>query len=156
MAASMGEVVLEIPARPAYVTLARQVVAAAAEAEPTFQDERIDDLRLAVSEAATNAIEAHADLSSQERVVIRCDLADDRIEVEVLDHGSGFEPDEVDELPASTGPARLDQEHGLGIPLMRVLVDEAEITSTSRGTTVRLVVFHSPGGDDQVIGEAAP
>ena len=72
--ATMGEVVLEIPARPEYVALARQVVAAAAAVEPTFRDERIDDLRIAVSEATTNAIEAHADLSSDERVVIRCDL----------------------------------------------------------------------------------
>ncbi|MCB1248865.1 MAG: ATP-binding protein, partial [Acidimicrobiales bacterium] len=54
----MGEVQLEIPARPEYLTLARQVVAAAAALEPTFADERIDDLRIAVSEAATNAIEA--------------------------------------------------------------------------------------------------
>lgn len=151
----MGEVVLEIPARPAYVRLARQVVAAAAEAEPTFEDERIDDLRLAVSEATTNAIEAHADLSSQERVVIRCDLADDRIEVEVLDRGPGFEPDDLGEVPDSADPGRLRHEHGLGIPLMRVLVDEAEITSTSRGTTVRLVVFHGSGGGDETIGDAA-
>ncbi len=147
MGAAMGEVVLEIPARRAYVSLARQVVAAAAEAEPTFHDERIDDLRLAVSEATTNAIEAHADLSSDERVVIRCDLGDDRIEVEVLDHGSGFEPDQIDGIPDSTDPDRLRHEHGLGIPLMRVLVDEAEITSSAGGTTVRLVVFH--GGDGQ-------
>jgi serine/threonine-protein kinase RsbW len=141
----MGEVVLEIPARRAYVSLARQVVAAAAEAEPTFQDARIEDLRLAVSEATTNAIEAHADLSSDERVVIRCDLGDDRIEVEVLDHGSGFEPGRLEEIPGPTDPGRLGREHGLGIPLMRVLVDEAEITSSAGGTTVRLVVFH--GGD---------
>jgi len=38
----MGEVRLEIPARAAYLGLARQVVAAAAAVEPTFRDERID------------------------------------------------------------------------------------------------------------------
>ncbi len=140
----MGEVVLEIPARADYISLARQVVAAAAEVEPTFHDERIDDLRLAVSEAATNAIEAHADLSSDERVVIRCDLGEDRIEVEVLDRGAGFVMEDLEEVPDSTDPRRLRHEHGLGIPLMRVLVDEAEITSSAGGTTVRLVVFHGP------------
>ena len=140
----MGEVVLEIPARADYISLARQVVAAAAEVEPTFHDERIDDLRLAVSEAATNAIEAHTDLSSDERVVIRCDLGEDRIEVEVLDRGAGFVMEDLEEVPDSTDPRRLRHEHGLGIPLMRVLVDEAEITSSAGGTTVRLVVFHGP------------
>ena len=64
----MGEVVLEIPARPEYLVVARQVVAAAASVEPTFRDERIDDLRIAVSEATTNAIEAHTDASSNDRV----------------------------------------------------------------------------------------
>jgi serine/threonine-protein kinase RsbW len=154
--APVGEVVLEIPARPDYVSLARQVVAAAAEAESGLHDERIDDLRLAVSEAATNAIEAHADLSSDERIVIRCDLAEDRIEVEVLDRGSGFEVGDLEAVPDSTDPSRLRHERGLGIPLIRVLVDEAEITSSAGGTTVRLVVFRGPGdhepGDQQPIG----
>jgi len=152
----MGEVVLEIPARPEYVTLARQVVAAAAGIESTFRDERIDDLRLAVSEATTNAIEAHADLSRDERVVIRCDLAEDRIEVEVLDRGAGFVVADLEEVPDSDDPQRLRHEHGLGIPLIRNLVDEAEITSSAGGTTVRLVVFHGPPdartGSDEASG----
>lgn len=143
---------LEIPARPEYVSLARQVVAAAAEVEPTFRHERIDDLRLAVSEATTNAIEAHADLSSDERVVIRCDLGEDRIEVEVLDRGAGFDVGELEEIPSSTDPERLRHEHGLGIPLMRVLVDEADISSTAGGTTVRLVVFQRPAGESGADG----
>jgi serine/threonine-protein kinase RsbW len=140
----MGEVVLEIPARPEYVGLARQVVAAAAAVEPTFRDERIDDLRLAVSEATTNAIEAHADLSSDERIVIRCDLESDRIEVEVLDRGSGFDPGRLEALPDSIDPAGQRAEHGLGIPLIRELADESEITTSSGGTTVRLVVYRAP------------
>ena len=47
-------------------------------------------------------------------------------------------------MPESTDPDRLRHEHGLGIPLIRVLADEAEITSSEGGTTVRLVVYHSP------------
>ena len=57
---AMGQVVeLEIPARPDFLEVARMVVTTAASIEPTFPDERINDLRLAVSEACTNAIEAH-------------------------------------------------------------------------------------------------
>jgi anti-sigma regulatory factor (Ser/Thr protein kinase) len=140
----MGEVLLEIPARAEYVTLVRQVVAAAAALEPRFRDERIEDLRLAVSEAATNAVAAHADLSrSDERVVIRCDLGDDRIEVEVFDQGAGFDPEAVGGSER-IDPQRLSREHGMGIPLMRVLADESEITSGGEGTCVRLVVYRSP------------
>ncbi len=140
----MGEVVLEIPARPEYVSLARQVVAAAADLDATFRDERIDDLRLAVSEATTNAIEAHADLSSNERIVIRCDLGEDRVEVEVLDRGHGLEPGQLEAVGELSDPGRLESEHGLGIPLIRVLADEAEITSSAGGTKVRLVVYRRP------------
>jgi serine/threonine-protein kinase RsbW len=143
----MGEVTLEIPARPEYVSLARQVVAAAAEVETIFRDERIDDLRLAVSEATTNAIEAHADLSSDERVVIRCDLGEERVEVEVLDHGSGFDPGRLEAVPESIDPEGLHREHGLGIPLIRELADESEIVTSPGGTTVRLVVYRSPHRD---------
>jgi serine/threonine-protein kinase RsbW len=137
----MAEVELEIPARPEYLSLARQVVAAAAALEPTFRDERIDDLRIAVSEATTNAIEAHADLAHADRIVIRCNLDDDRIEVEVVDQGAGFDQDGVVVVPDATAPDRLDYERGLGIPLMREFADEADITSDEEGTAVRLVVY---------------
>jgi serine/threonine-protein kinase RsbW len=139
----MGEVRLEIPARADYLGLARQVVAAAAAVEPRFRDDRIDDLRVAVSEATTNAIEAHADLDRDERIVIRCNLGADRIEVEVVDRGGGFDPADVEEMPDPEDPARLEREHGLGLPLLRVLTDEAEIISGERGTAVRLVVYRS-------------
>jgi serine/threonine-protein kinase RsbW len=137
----MAEVELEIPARPAYLSLARQVVAAAASVEPTFRDERIDDLRLAVSEATTNAIVAHTDLSSDERIRIRCNLADDRIVVEVIDVGLGFDPGAVESAPGADHPDRLEWEHGLGLPLMSELADETEIRSSEGGTEVRLVVY---------------
>ncbi len=135
------EVLLEIPARPEYLSLARQVVAAAAALEPSFRAERIDDLRVAVSEATTNAIESHLDRGSDERIVIRCNLADDRIEVEVFDRGAGFDPATASTAPSADSEDRLEHERGLGIPLMRVLTDEAEIVSDPDGTAVRLVVY---------------
>jgi len=145
----MGEVILEIPARVEYLVLARQVVAAAAAVEPRLRDERIDDLRIAVSEATTNAIEAHADLSSpssEDRILIRCNLDDDRIEVSVFDQAGGFDPTRVADAPEPSAPDRLERERGLGLPLMRTLADESDISSTEGGTAVRLVVF-TPGSE---------
>jgi len=144
----MGEVRLEIPARVEYLVLARQVVAAAASVEPRFRDERIDDLRVAVSEATTNAIAANADLDHADRIVIRCNLGDDRIEVEVLDRAGGFDPGSVEPAPDPRAPDRLEWEHGLGLPLIRTLADEIEIQSTAGGTAVRLVVY-TPQGSEQ-------
>ena len=54
-----GSIEIEIPPRPDYVSLVRVVVAAAAELESGLEPPRVDDLRVAVSEATTNAIQAH-------------------------------------------------------------------------------------------------
>jgi len=140
-----GEVELEIPARPAYLSLARQVVAAIAAVEPRFRNDRIDDLRVAVSEATTNAVEAHADESGAGRIHLRCslDVDGDRITVEVRDEAGGFDPGAVPVVPAPDDPDRLAYEHGLGIPIMRQMADETEIRPTDGGTAVRLVVYRS-------------
>ncbi len=141
----MGEVELEIPARSVHLSLARQVVAAIAAVEPRFRTERIDDLRVAVSEAVTNAVEAHTIDASAGRINIRCRLDGDGdwITVEVRDQAGGFDPTEVPVVPDPQHPERLDFEHGLGIPLMRELADETEIHPTGAGTAVRLVVYRS-------------
>ena len=133
---------LVIPAQPEYLSLVRAVVAAAAALDPNLGDDRIEDLRVAVSEATTNAIEAHAVMGSTEQITIRCDLDDDRIEVEVEDHASlGFEPGELTDPDRLDAPGRLDYEGGFGIPLMRVLADEMKIRSLDHGTAVQLVVY---------------
>jgi len=139
-----GEIVLEIPARTEFVSLVRVVVAAAAELEPEMDADRIDDLRVAVSEATTNAIEAHAGSGNHEdRIRVQCNLADDEVAVVVHDEGLGFDPAAVVELPKPESPARLDFESGLGVHLMRLLADESEIHSGADGTDVRLVVYSS-------------
>ncbi|HWC10850.1 MAG TPA: ATP-binding protein, partial [Acidimicrobiales bacterium] len=86
----VGEVVaLEIPARAEFVALARLVVSALAATDSQLPDERVDDLKIAVSEACTNAIEAHDAAGSQERVLVRCKAGDDALEVCVEDRGHG-------------------------------------------------------------------
>lgn len=140
----MGEIVVDVPARAAYLSLVRQVVAAAGAVGP-LRDERIEALRLAVSEATTNAIESYADLhpagGSAHRVVVRCNLDHEQIEVEITDQGGGFELKGADGFPAPDDPGRLDRERGLGLPLIRHFADESEITTAEGGTSVRLVVY---------------
>jgi len=145
--AGVGEVIeLEIPARAEFVALARLVVSALAASDSTLADERIDDLKLAVSEACTNAIEAHDAAGSDERVLVRCRTADDSLEVCVEDRGRGFDPSQLPDHPPVTDPDRLKFERGLGIPLIRALVDEVEFSSTGQGTAVRLVMRHGANG----------
>jgi serine/threonine-protein kinase RsbW len=103
---------LEIPARPEFVALARLVVSSLAVTRRALADERIDDLKLAVSEACTNAIEAHADIQLDERVVVEWREAEDRLEVLVQDRGPGFDLQSLPEHPPVTDPERLNFERG--------------------------------------------
>jgi serine/threonine-protein kinase RsbW len=137
---------LEIPARAEFVALARLVVSALAASDSSLADERIDDLKLAVSEACTNAIEAHDAAGSEERVLVRCWAAVDALEVSVEDRGEGFDPAQLPDHPPVTDPDRLKFERGLGIPLIRALVDEVEFSSTGHGTSVHLVMRHGGNG----------
>ncbi len=142
-----GEVIeLEIPARAEFVALARLVVSALASADSNLAEERIDDLKLAVSEACTNAIEAHDAAGTLERVLVRCKAGDDALEVCVEDRGHGFDPSGLPDHPPVTDPDRLKFERGLGIPLIKALVDEVEFSPTGHGTSVRLIMRHGPNG----------
>ena len=142
----VGEVVeLEIPARAEFVALARLVVSAIAASDSTLADERIDDLKLAVSEACTNAIEAHGAIHTDERVLLRCSADGGTVEVSVQDRGGGFDPAQLPDHPPVTDPDRLKFERGLGIPLIRALVDEVEFSSSGSGTAVRLLMRPAGG-----------
>ena len=143
----MADVVeLEVPARPDYLALARLIVAATAANESSaVSDDRIDDLRLAVSEACTNAIEAQqraTDLTGdRSTILIRCQVETGRVAVEIHDHGVGFDPTRLVKHPPVTDPARLDHERGLGIPLIRLLTDEVDFEPSADGTVVRMVIY---------------
>ncbi|HEX2038863.1 MAG TPA: ATP-binding protein [Acidimicrobiales bacterium] len=139
-----GTIELEIPARPEFVGLARLVVSSLASSRRDLPDDRIDDLKLAVSEACTNAIEAHAEVEADERVVVRWREGDDRFEVSVEDRGPGFDPETLPTHPPVTDPERLNFERGLGIPLIRTLVDEVEFDPSDKGTAVRMVMYCVP------------
>ena len=141
-------ITLEIPAKAEYLSLVRAVVVSAAALDPAVEDQRLEDLRLAVSEAATNAIRSHANLGSEERITIRCGLTADRIEVEVQDRGPGFNPENITPAGPLDEPERLNYEGGFGIPLMRVLADEIKINSADEGTTVQLVVYTPPSSEN--------
>jgi serine/threonine-protein kinase RsbW len=133
---------LEIPARPAYLSLVRLVVdAAVGSLAPGLSATRLDDLKIAVTEACSNAIEAHEAIYADGPVVVRCTIDDHQVTVEVVDQGRGFDPDRVEALPAATDPRRLVHESGLGIPLMRTLTDEVVFTPAADGTKVSLTVY---------------
>jgi serine/threonine-protein kinase RsbW len=136
----VAEIVLEIPPRLDYLAVVRLVVATAAALDPPLPESRLDDLRLAVTEACSNAIKAHRPEAADQPVIISCHLEDDRFRVEIRDRGPGFDPDALARLPDPTDPTRLNHESGLGIPLIKVLTDDVTFEPAGDGTIVSMTL----------------
>ena len=131
---------IEIPPTFEHLAMVRSVLSTALEAEPVLKEERLQDLRLAVSEATTNAIEAHNRAGTDAAVGIRITVTTKHVTVTVSDQGGGFDPSKLKKHPPVTDPERLEYERGLGVTLMRRLTDDCAITPTKNGTTVSLVM----------------
>lgn len=134
---------LEIPALPAFVGVARVVVATVSTTVDGIDDDRLEDLRLAVSEACTNAVEAHLADGVDQRVVLRCVLDGDALEVHV--EGSG--PPRPVRTPAEDEHLDEGAEQGWSLQLIRALVDEVDYSTTAgAGAAVRLSVRRTAEG----------
>lgn len=131
---------IEIPPTFEHLAMVRSVLSTALEAEPVLKQERLQDLRLALSEATTNAIESHQRAGIDATVRIRINVADKKVTVRVIDQGGGFDPSKLKKHPPVTDPERLEYERGLGVTLMRRLTDDCSIVPNSSGTTVTLVI----------------
>ena len=132
--AGMREVRLTIPAKAEYVLLGRLALSGITRMRP-LDDETVNDLKLAVTEACTNSVR-HAYGDNGGTVDIVYELHDDRLVVEVSDDGAGFDPQELVQAGELT-------EGGLGIAIIRALVDEFEVggRADGRGSRLRFVKF---------------
>jgi len=115
-------------AAPASVARVRADIAAFAEAhgvEPT----RVDDIRLAVSEAVTNAV-LHGYREASGSVHVRARHADGSLWISVRDFGGGMQP-----RPLGTGHTGM----GLGLALIGRVVSELSVApQAGDGTDVRM------------------
>jgi serine/threonine-protein kinase RsbW len=113
---------LTLPSSPGYVLLARLVVAQVGRLAG-FGPEDIYDLKLAVTEAATNVIR-HAAVESYE---IEYRVLPSAVEITVIDTGGGFDIADLTRAPDGQG--------GFGLAVIRDLVDELVLDSTEGGGT---------------------
>jgi serine/threonine-protein kinase RsbW len=124
---SHGVVRLEIPARAEWVAVARLAVAAVASRQ-RFSVDDIEDIKLAVAESCTNAIQHGTEDGT---IAIVCEVAADCIVVTVRDRGQGPPLGAVEE--ERIGEAGRTEE--LGVFLIRALMDSVEYTSDVREGT---------------------
>jgi serine/threonine-protein kinase RsbW len=107
-----------------------------------FASERIEDLKTAVSEACLNAIEHGNKGRPDTRVFVTMDFKDDddNFSVSVKDEGDGIPELPKDEVVIQKIEA-LEPPTGLGIYLIKQLVDQVEFNAmTNGGHAVRMVI----------------
>ena len=105
-----------------------------------FGAARIEDLKTAVAEACINAIEHGNQGHPDTRVLVTMNFKDDKFSVSVKDGGEGIKKLPKDKVVMQQ-IERLEPPEGLGLYLIKQLVDEVEFNDlTKGGHTVKMVV----------------
>jgi serine/threonine-protein kinase RsbW len=134
----MATVELAFSALPAHVRTARLIVTAVAR-RSGVDEALLDEVRLAVGEACSRAVEAHRKHCPDEPV--RLELRDDHGRFEVVVNDTVPVPDAGDTSEAAPAPAANgvgDDPDSLGLAVISGLVDDVEIAPSSKGTQIRM------------------
>ena len=133
----MALVELEVPPRSVYVGVVRLAVSALGRSLELDED-AIEDLKMAVSEACANAVIAHEEAGLQNHVKIAWKDNEGRIEIEVISSG---EPPVDGGTDALTSTGSLASRDVLSLALLKSLVDECIVEKLPEGGSItRLVV----------------
>lgn len=137
---------LQLPCRLSLLNVVDKVVEGVTE-QMGFEDLDRDAIAISVVEASTNAIQHGGEESGDASFEMLFVLHEDRLEVQVHDHGTGFTPD----LSGEPSPPDLLSTRGRGIYIMRSMMDDVSF-DFSDGTRVTLVKKRSApegGGDSE-------
>ena len=118
---------LRFPAKPEYLVLGRLALTGLSRSEP-IEEDALRDLKLALTEACTNSVR-HAYADGKGAIVVRYELSEGFLAIQVEDDGAGFEPDFSDR---PLDPDALD-EGGLGLAIIRAVSDEFEFQPRDGG-----------------------
>lgn len=123
---------MEIPANPDYVSILRLTTSGIAN-KLGFSMDDIEDMKVAVSEACSNAVKH----SEDNKVIINFNLLNNGIQIEIIDNGKGYDVDSI-ETPDLSNP----KEGGLGLFIIQTLMDEVNISSRgNQGTTIKMTKY---------------
>ena len=129
------KVLLTIPMYPDMELAAAKTGSALAELKD-FTEEAVEEIQLAIIETCINASE-HSQ-SDDKEVHIQFLVTDDQLQVKISDRGVGITADTLDGTRLLGTPSlHADlRKRGRGLQIIRALMDEVVIESTSNGTTV--------------------
>jgi len=140
---------LAIPAEAGYIAMARMFAGSVARHYGCDEDV-VEDVKVAVSEACTNSVKAHRESGTTEPIELRARETNGDLTFEIVDSGKGIDTEmQTAVSEGSATPAAGLYEGSLGLTLIRSLFPGAEISrNLDRGTTVRFVVAAGEVPDD--------
>jgi serine/threonine-protein kinase RsbW len=127
-------VTLEIPAQAEYVVLGRLALAGLLRSRG-YSDDAVADLKLALTEACSNSVR-HAYDHNGGQVHLSFTVHDDHVVIRIRDEGAGFHEDDVDCPDCHAIPEIKLGEGGMGISIIRAVVDEFSLEKPPEGGTV--------------------
>jgi serine/threonine-protein kinase RsbW len=144
----MERVLVNIPSNPIFERVVRASADELGQAIGLPPD-RIEDLKLAVSEAVNNAIDHGNQRQTQKLVEVVFVLDSEKLEVHIRDEGNGadqydFSRKIVEEQNLDSGMLR-----GFGMYLIGSLVDDYEINSSQHGTVMTLRLYRKETSHEQ-------
>ena len=126
------EVDLKIPMLPDMELAATKTAEAMGE-YLSFDQDKIDEVKLALIEATINAFE-HSN-SKERKVEITYIAENDTLTIKIHDKGTGYRPDKLED-PNIKDKINSDYKRGWGMSLMKDLMDTVEIVQDDEGCTV--------------------
>ncbi|HZG70349.1 MAG TPA: anti-sigma B factor RsbW [Chondromyces sp.] len=132
---------MKIPAKPEYVGVIRLTLSGIA-SRMGFTYDAIEDLKIATSEAITNAVQHAYEDNDKGEVIVGFALYPERLEVMVSDNGQSFN---FNETKKEVGPYEEDsveflREGGLGLYLIETLMDDVKVHH-KEGVTVFMTKY---------------
>ena len=146
------ELRLSIPPEPGYIAMARMFAGSVARHFGCDEDV-VEDVKVAVSEACTNSVKAHRDRGNVEPIELLARMDDEEITFEVVDAGGGIDTALQKAITEGTAtPVGGLYEGSLGLMLIRSLFPGTEIIRNGdHGTTVRFVVPAGLNESDEIV-----
>ena len=132
---------LTIPSSTRYLEDVRQFVESHA-SDAQFPEDTVEQLKMAVDEACANVIKHAYKGESEHPIDIAVIVKPDRFTVRIRDEGEGFDPSNYQE-PDLMKFARARRGGGLGVHIMRRLMDQVEYRRRGRTNECSLTKYRS-------------
>lgn len=147
---------MRIPAKAEYVGVVRLTLSGIAN-RMGFSYDAIEDLKVAISEAATNVVTHAYEEDSTGEIALGFGVHEDRLEIMVSDNGESFKFEDIKGRMGPINQAEINQpqsmkEGGFGLFLINALMDKVELNN-SYGVLVHMTKYLDENGvtlDEQV------